>query len=531
MDITTTQIDHFGIVAGIFDQLGIAEVVDDKIPKLRHHKLTHSDVIKAMIINGLGFVNQRLYLFPEFYEKLPVERLIKEGIEPSDLNDDVLGRTLDAIYEYGPTDLFNEIILEVMSQLDLGTKIIHADTTSFSVHGTYEGHDGQKAIEITLGHSKDSRMDLKQFVLSLVTNQNGIPLFAKAYSGNASDKKTIIEAFCKVKDGLNFDSNAYYIGDSATYTEDNVQRLGKDILWITRVPATINEAKELLDGDFDMITAEDPRYAFYTTRSNYGGVEQRWVMFQSKPMHERMEKTFDKGLEKEQKAVQKSLNKMMRREFACEEDAIKEAELWLSTHQNYCFKDLTIKTVFKRAGNKKGRPKKDEKLVKVYIIRTGIELDWEMVEKAREKLGRFVLASNDPEIDPETMLKYYKGQQSVERGFRFLKDKSFHVAEVYLKKEERIEALAMIMVLCLLIYSIAEWKLRERLKETGETVPDQKDKPTGRPTMKWVFYLFRGVSEVVVKIGDEVNCEVANIKDVLLKILCLLGPECEKYYG
>ena len=141
------------------------EVVDDKIPKLRHHKLTHSDVIKEMIINGLGFVNQRLYLFPEFYEKLPVERLIKKGIEPSDLNDDVLGRTLDAIYEYGPTDLFNEIILKVMSQLDLGTKIIHADTTSFSVHGTYEGHDGQKAIEITLGHSKDSRMHLKQFVL------------------------------------------------------------------------------------------------------------------------------------------------------------------------------------------------------------------------------------------------------------------------------------------------------------------------------------------------------------------------------
>ncbi|MDY6894092.1 MAG: DUF4277 domain-containing protein, partial [Thermotogota bacterium] len=38
MDITTTQIDHFGIVAGIFDQLGIAKVVDKKIPKLRHHK-------------------------------------------------------------------------------------------------------------------------------------------------------------------------------------------------------------------------------------------------------------------------------------------------------------------------------------------------------------------------------------------------------------------------------------------------------------------------------------------------------------
>jgi len=63
MGITTTRIDHFGIVAGIFDQLDIAEVIDDKIPKIRHHKLAHSEVIKAIIINGLGFP-PRGYTFP-----------------------------------------------------------------------------------------------------------------------------------------------------------------------------------------------------------------------------------------------------------------------------------------------------------------------------------------------------------------------------------------------------------------------------------------------------------------------------------
>lgn len=86
-----------------------------------------------------------------------------------------------------------------------------------------------------------------------------------------------------------------------------MRRMGNEILWITRVPATISEAKDLLDGDFDMISAEDSRYSFYTKRSNYGGVEQKWVLFQSEPMHERMEDTFDKQLEKETKAAQKSL--------------------------------------------------------------------------------------------------------------------------------------------------------------------------------------------------------------------------------
>jgi len=76
------------------------------------------------------------------------------------------------------------------------------------------------------------------------------------------------------------------------------------------------------------------------------------------------------------------------------------------------------------------------------------------------------------------MLNYYKGQQVVERGFRFLKDKKFHVSEVFLKKEERIESLSMIMVLCLLVYAYAEWKLREKLRETGYSVPSQLKKPT-----------------------------------------------------
>ena len=48
----------------------------------------------------------------------------------------------------------------------------------------------------------------------------------------------------------------------------------------------------------------------------------------------------------------------------------------------------------------------------------------------------------------------------MEKGFRFIKDKSFRVSEVYLKKPQRIEALSMIMVLTLMIYSVAEWKLR-----------------------------------------------------------------------
>jgi len=531
MEIKTLTLDHLGLVAGVFDDLEIAEVIDDRIPKLRHHNLEHSRVIKAMILNALGYVGQRLYLFSEFYEKLPIERLLGKGVTAADLNDDVLGRTLDAISLYGPTELFNDIALKVMSHLDFGVQRLHADTTSFSVQGEYEGYNGQNAIEITLGHSKDGRMDLKQFVLGLVTNQDGIPLFAKAHSGNSSDKNTIIEAFMTIKKGLNLDDAAYYIADSAVYSEKNIQQLGTKMLWITRIPATITESESLLDRDVELVECLDSRYKCISTTSDYGGIPQKWVLYQSQPMQERKEKTFEKQLEKESKQADRSLAKIRRREFGCEADARKEAELWLTEHPFFRFKDLSIKLINRRNGKLRGRPKKDEELREIHLVEAEIEFNAAKVAEAKSKLGRFILATNDLNLDPNTILSYYKGQQAVERGFRFLKDKSFRVAEVYLKKPQRIEALAMIMVLTLMIYSIAEWMLRKRMRETGETIPNQLKKPTQKPTFKWIVFLFMGVTEVTVWTNGEMHQQIANLNDNLVKIIRLFGPACEKYYG
>jgi hypothetical protein len=61
-------------------------------------------------------------------------------------------------------------------------------------------------------------------------------------------------------------------------------------------------------------------------------------------------------------------------------------------------------------------------------------------------------------------------------------------------------------------------------------VLSQLRKPTGRPTLKWVFFKYDNVT--AIKLEDECRChvEVANMNDELWKILRLLGPACEKYY-
>nr|QNO43503.1 hypothetical protein JNIGDINM_00001 [Methanosarcinales archaeon ANME-2c ERB4] len=557
MEITTTSLAHLGLVAGIFDELDIADTIDSAIPKNRDHNIPHSTVIKAMCLNGLGFNESRLYLYPQYFENLPTERLLGDGVLQEHLNDDVLGRTLDKIYEYGCTEFFNRIVSESMNHVSFGAHALHTDTTNFSLHGAYENSDPDRnTIEITYGHPKDNRWDLKRFVISMVCDQQGIPLFVKTLSGNASDKKTLVQTVKNIQKSLKLSDEVYHIADSAIYSEDNITELGERTLWITRVPATINEAKDLLDIDIELEACTAARYSYYEVKSSYGGIAQKWVLIQSEEMkndfftknrvktalraglaiyffvneNERKEKTYDKNIEKDLKAAQKSINKLKKVEYACYEDAKRAANAWLSKHQRYQFEELSIEAKSHRLNSKRGRPKKGEEVETHYSVKAKIVADEQVIARKREKLGRFILATNDPGLTADEILSYYKSQSTVERGFRFLKDKNFHVSEVYLKKESRIEALAMIMVLCLFIYSIAQRTLRQRLKEAGKFVRNQVNKPVQNPTMRWVFFLFRGITEATIRLGGTSERGLANMTAELWDILSLMGKECEKYY-
>jgi transposase len=530
MFVTTRSLDHHGIVSGTYDELEIGTVIDELLPKFGQHKLAHSIVVKAMILNCLGFTDSRLYMYSQYFETLPIERLLGPGISASDLSDDVLGRTLDEIYGADSTQLFMKLALKMMEKVNIKTQLLQCDTTNFSVYGDYKHIDGSSAIEITYGHAKDGRDGLKRFGLGTITNQYGIPLFTKAYSGNSSDKETIIEAMKILQKNITFPDDVYYIADSAFYSEDNIKSMREGIKWITRVPSTLNIAKELLASDLEFKMGEDQRYSFYETIVEYGDIGQKWVVVHSTEMHKRKDVTFDRKVQRKVKKSQKDLKDLKKVKFACEKDARAALERWKKDNPYCLLKDVEISTITTRENGQKGRPRKDEKLIVHYVANAKAIRNEEVTLDEKEYQGRFIIASNDLNLDAEKMLENYKNQSKVERGFRFIKDKSFRVSDVYLKKPQRIEALSMIMVLTLMIYSVAEWKLRKKLKETGETIPDQLKKQTQKPTLKWVFMLMREITEVKIEVDSKVIIEIANMNEVKYKIIRLMGKNCEKYY-
>src|SRR4029434_2234547 len=119
-DFSDRLLDHLGLVAGMFEELGITEVIDQATkqnPAMRI--VTAGHAVKAMVLNGLGFVNQQLYLVPHFFTHNTLSRLIAPGIQASQLNDDTLGRALDTLYDFGVTALYSLIAATAATRLAL----------------------------------------------------------------------------------------------------------------------------------------------------------------------------------------------------------------------------------------------------------------------------------------------------------------------------------------------------------------------------------------------------------------------------
>ena len=137
---SSTHIGHLGLVADKIDSLNLIDLIDSRLPisKVHGSKVSHGERVAAMILNGLGFIDSRLYLFPEFLSDKPLDRLFNRPVQAEWFNDDASGRCLDAIAEYGATKLFTEISLIIGQSRGLLGKSMHIDTTTLSLYGDYD---------------------------------------------------------------------------------------------------------------------------------------------------------------------------------------------------------------------------------------------------------------------------------------------------------------------------------------------------------------------------------------------------------
>lgn len=542
---SSAHLGHLGLVADKIHSLNIVDLIDHRLPISDAHgaKVSHGERVAAMIMNGLGFIDSRLYLFPEFLSDKPLERLFNRPVQAEWFNDDASGRCLDEIAAYGTTKLLTELSIIIGQAGGLLGKSTHIDTTTLSLFGDYDQPEANDLVENDndsipwpkQGYAKSGRHDLKQMVLLLATTgASNFPIWMESHSGNASDQTTLPAAAVKIRKFCNKLANApdfIYVGDSAIYA--NILQHSADMFWVTRAPEKIKEVRSLVsipDNELTWIKLNNG-YSYYATASDYKDVKQRWLMFFSEAAYHRENKTLDKKIKQENESQNKAWWHLSNHIFTCKDDAYSQAK---KQEKSLKFHDATFAVVEVKKYASKGRPKIDELPETIgYKIEFSLCLNKQRVAEMRTRKGRFVLATNqldEAALSNEDVLSEYKGQSGVERGFKFIKDDTFQVDSVFLKTPERIDALMMVMTLCLMVYGVSEYELHQSLQASNETILSQTKKSTNTPSLRWVYFLFRVVNELSVTTGDHVQKLVVNLNGVLRKIIRHFGKRASAIY-
>ena len=528
MSIEVSNLDHLGLVAGLIDEIGIVPKINELLGEHRAEKISAGQVVKGMILNGLGLVSSPLYLFSRFFEGKATQHLLGEGIKAEYFNDDRLGRVLDSLYQIGLNQVFISIVLEVVNKYEIEVATVHLDSSSFQVQGEYETdsvlssqQEEPRTVRITYGYSRDHRPDLKQFMMDLICSADGeVPLWMRIGDGNESDCQQFAQIMKDFKSQLNWDS--LIVLDSAFYSQENVQS-SQSICWLSRVPLQVKAACQLIrDVSSEELTPSQLiGYRYKEVQKNYAGIQQRWLVVESQKRRESDLKKLTKNIQKEATEASKQLRQLSRQTFACIPDARVAAQKLLKKSKYHHLTNIQIEPVAKKHTT--------DSTTDAYQVRGTVSLCEQKIQPIRSCAGRFILATNvldEDVLKTEEMLSKYKGQQAVERGFRFLKDPMFLTDSVFLKSPERIEALGLIMGLCLLVYTLGQRQLRQTLQRRQAKIPNQLGRLTDRPTLRWLFQCFQSIHVLVVR----QSVEISNLTDERLSLLKFFPPACQRYY-
>lgn len=246
LKLTTKKLGSGPIWSWMSDQLGWAAQVDNLVEVAPEDcRLSVGQRVKALLVNILTD-RKALYKVHEFYYDYDVQSLVGPSVTTDALNDDALGRALDAVHEAGVDGVLSMASFSALDFASVPLYHLHGDTTSMSFYGHYRNNRSDQddeegsRLEITRGYSKDNRPDLKQVIFGMVT-AHGIPLLASPENGNLDDKMWNGQTTAKLAERLPEKklSQILYITDSAAVTSKNLPLFHEHgVPFISRLPNT-----------------------------------------------------------------------------------------------------------------------------------------------------------------------------------------------------------------------------------------------------------------------------------------------------
>jgi transposase len=475
------------VIADYCRRLDIRGIVDRACPVRDVAIATHGQVIEALVANRLTSP-QPLSHVEDWAREWAVAEVF--GVAPDALNDDRVGRALDAVAP-ALASVVGSVGVNAIARFGIDTSRIHWDMTSVSLFGDYDGAEAGFA-EPSYGHPKDRRVDLKQVQAGIgVTADGGIPVFHRAFDGRAGEVNQVVGAMESLRKMCS-PRTFLLVGDTKLVSYGNVAsmtRAGTTFIAPASKAYVDAEALRAANGmelrAVDYVAQRDAAKS-PQDRGRYRVGEDTWPMAPAKAKKGEaitLRRIFvwssaDAG------AAAKSRAKKLDR---AREDLDALARGLGGRHYPDVGK-VTARLAVIAAKRRVGDYLRHSVGVDSSATPT---LDWHFDQAAVDHEaatdGWYCLLTNlDPaEADAGEVLVRYKGQEVVERRYGNFKG-PIAVAPIFLKNNRRIEALLTVICLALLIFCLVERQVRRAIAPE-RIMTGFPGRPTARPTGRLIF--------------------------------------------
>jgi transposase len=557
---------HLPLVLGVVRKLNVAALIDTFCPPHPAHVLSYGRGVEALLLAILDG-HHALYKVGARLEERGMLPLLQPGLTRTSLHDYRLGQILDGLFAANLNRLFGALALNALEVYAISTPWLHQDTTTITLYGAYEEEphrgDGPVPPRPAYGHSKDGHDDLKQVLLSLGVNSDGIPLRLGVRDGNTSDSTETPVAIEECL-ALGLDGVRGIVADSKAYCKRTLglcleQRVGL----ITLVPRTCAVRQELeawgqQHGPLPLLLEKPGRTRQESPRRWHGAsvVRQveveyadghlameaiRFLLVHSSQLAQQAAVAYTAAQAKEAERLTEHIRRVEARWFACAADAEaaiadyegrgqgrrgRKPRLWRYHALHYRL--VAVSAPAKRT--RRGRPPKTE--APQVEVRYRLAVHTEALVPTEDAHGWTVLATTvPPEVcaDIEILRAYQEQNTTVEPGFRWIKNPAA-ISPVWLEKPERIAALAMLTVVGLLVYAVIQRQVRRYLRDHDRHIPGNKG-PTAMPTAAVVFALFTPVMLVHFAVATTPRFQVHGVQDYHLIICDAVGIDQAWYQG
>jgi transposase len=470
------------ILSHYFDKCGIAQIIDEHVEMDPRRKiLTHGQAAVAMI-TAILFQVMQLYRICKFATEKTVLKVLLPQIEADQYFDDRLADTLDALFGCGIGDLDMLITSNMINAFKIESQLCHNDTTSVSTYGDADNNKTGQSIQVTFGHSKKHRKDLKQFVWSMsVSSDHAFPLFQKAYSGNTADVSTYVEQWQKLIDLLGR-RDFLYVADSKLITHQTMAHIhDNDGFFVA--PAPMYESyKKVFE---DALDSHDQQWLIaYKGRFNRGfevpmdfkyednDYRLRMIILFDHGLLARKQKTLQNRIEKTKTAFQQISGKLNRYKLKGYDAIDKACRAILKNNHTEPFFTyrITNEPITTYKNKHRGRPSKKAKPEQVAValdhFKVELALDQNTLDQALSRCGYYPLLTNQsPEqLSIEAAMMAHKKQYKCEHTFRRAKG-PYSLEPVYLHTPERIEAFLLLFKIALQMVVLIERTARQSIRE------------------------------------------------------------------